>query len=189
MRRDLNLKEKHQAVQSLWTAVNEGGSALEHVPHIVKTVLITEAWRERQDGERVYKHESFRDFIEADPRSGCGWVVEKVRPLLKGDTDAEAMYDDAVKLPAGTNQYTMVRDNITDHKPSQRGTGRAHTLSRLSREAPTLYEAVCRGDMSANRAAIEAGFRKPPKPFDQIKKLLPKLTDEERQKLKEMLNV
>jgi hypothetical protein len=41
--------------------------------------------------------------------------------------------------------------------------------------------------MSANRAAIEAGFRKPPKPFEQIRKLLPKLTPAERLQLKDLL--
>ena len=40
--------------------------------------------------------------------------------------------------------------------------------------------------MSANRAAIEAGFRKLPNPFAQIKKLLPKLTEAERRQLKEL---
>ncbi|MGA7329685.1 MAG: hypothetical protein WBX25_35695 [Rhodomicrobium sp.] len=68
-----------------------------------------------------------------------------------------------------------------------RGNTRAYTLDRLFRESPGLYEAVCRGEMSANKAAIEAGFRKAPKPFEQIKKLLLALTPEERHQLKEML--
>lgn len=76
-------------------------------------------------------------------------------------------------------------DNITIK--SERGTSKAYTLDRLSRESPGLYEAVCRNEMSANRAAIEAGFRKPPNPLAQIKKLLPKLTPEERRALKDML--
>lgn len=188
MRRDLNLKEKHQAVQSLWTAVNEGGSALEHVPHIVKTVLITEAWRERQDGERVYKHDSFRQFIEADPRSGCGWHVEKVASLLKGEPEVEMAYRRAVGGGQGARHDLIEHgNNVPKSERPHRGNSRAHTLSRLQEESPGLYEAVCRGELSANRAAIEAGFRKPPNPLSQIKKLLPKLSDEERRQLKDLL--
>jgi hypothetical protein len=189
MRRELNLKEKHQAVQSLWTAVNDGGSALEHVPHIVKTVLITEAWRERQDGDRVYKHDSFRAFIEADPRSGCGWPLDKVEKLIKDDAEALTLYRKAVTAPEGGDKRSeayITNNNIISDR-AQQGTSKAYTLERLSRESPGLYEAVCRGEMSANRAAIEAGFRKPPKPFDQIRKLLPKLTDAERRQLKDLL--
>jgi hypothetical protein len=70
--------------------------------------------------------------------------ADRGEQLLKGAGKAEAAWRKAVTLPAGSNQYTMVRDNITDHKPSQRGTSRAHTLTRLKENSPGLYEAVCR---------------------------------------------
>jgi hypothetical protein len=38
-----------------------------------------------------------------------------------------------------------------------RGNSRAHTVSRLRREAPELYEEVRAGRISANAAAIQAG--------------------------------
>lgn len=76
-------------------------------------------------------------------------------------------------------------DNVTI-KP-QRGNSRAYTVDRLSRDAPELYEAVKRREMSPYAAAIEAGFRKRPQPFDQIKKLIPKLTAAERRQLRDML--
>lgn len=193
MRVEFNLKDKHGAVQSLWTAVNEGGGWLSSLPQIVKTVIETEAWRERQDGERVYRHETFRDFITAPPRSGCGWPLDKVEKLIKDDPETLAMWRKAVTAPkhvhAVDNDNIIIKslnNNIIQSKPQQ-GTSRAYTLDRLSREAPGLYEAVCRGEMSANKAAIEAGFRKRPQPFEQIKKLVPKLSDEERRQLRELL--
>jgi hypothetical protein len=79
-----------------------------------------------------------------------------------------------------------VRYNVT-HLRAGRGNSRAYTIDKLSREAPGLYEAVCRGEMSASKAAIEADFRKRPKPFKQIKRLISKLTPDERIKPKEML--
>ena len=39
-----------------------------------------------------------------------------------------------------------------------------YTKLRLKRDRPDLYERVIAGDMTANAAAIEAGFRRPPKP-------------------------
>jgi hypothetical protein len=46
----------------------------------------------------------------------------------------------------------------------KRGNGLAYTLTRLSRERPDLYARVIARppQMSANKAAIEAGIRKKP---------------------------
>ena len=48
---------------------------------------------------------------------------------------------------------------VTD--PIQGGTNRAYTLARLKRDRPDLAEQVEREEISANKAAILAGFRKP----------------------------
>lgn len=67
--------------------------------------------------------------------------------------------------------------------------GRAYILARLDRDGYAALAAKVRaGKMSANAAAIEAGFRKPPAtPFERILKLLPKLTAAQRRRLKEQL--
>ena len=96
-----NLKEKQGIVQSLWTAVNEGGGWLSSLPRIVKTVIETESWRERQDGDRVYRHDTFRQFIESEPRAGCGWPIDKVERLLADDPDVLRMYRQATTAPEG----------------------------------------------------------------------------------------
>jgi hypothetical protein len=44
-------------------------------------------------------------------------------------------------------------------KPAQKNT-KAHWLARLRRDRPDLAEKVIAGELSANAAAIEAGFRK-----------------------------
>jgi hypothetical protein len=51
-------------------------------------------------------------------------------------------------------------DNITPN----RGTSAAYTLKRLKRDFPDLAMKVVKGELSANAAAIQAGFRKKPKP-------------------------
>lgn len=86
-----------------------------------------------------------------------------------------------------THRPTESHDNVITSRPAQQGNSRAYTLDRLSRDAPELYEAVKRKELSPYAAAIEAGIRKRPQPLDQIRKLLPKLTVAERRQLKEML--
>jgi hypothetical protein len=95
------------------------------------------------------------------------------------------MWREAVTPAVGTNQHTMPEGshNVT----SLKGNARAYTLDRLKRSHPNLFAAVCRGELSANAAAIEAGFRKKPTAFEQVTRLLPKLTPAERRQLRELL--
>jgi hypothetical protein len=53
------------------------------------------------------------------------------------------------------------QNNGSTLKPSQKNT-KAHWLLRLERDRPDLAARVCAKEMSANAAAIEAGFRKRP---------------------------
>ncbi len=52
---------------------------------------------------------------------------------------------------------------------STKGTTVSNTLRRLLRDRPVLFERVDRGELSANAAAIEAGFRKVKTPLEQLK--------------------
>jgi hypothetical protein len=75
--------------------------------------------------------------------------------------------------PAGNNQYKRVdnSDNYQNCPPEETklpktlgeigGTSKDYTLARLERDNAALYERVSRGELSANAAAIEAGWRKP----------------------------
>jgi len=44
---------------------------------------------------------------------------------------------------------------------SSRGTSSAHALRRLKRDRPDLAQRVLKGEISAHKAAKEAGFRRP----------------------------
>ena len=59
------------------------------------------------------------------------------------------------------------------------GTSKAYTLTRLKKNEPELFQQVVAGELSANAAAIKAGWRKKPTPLESVLKLLPKLSDEE----------
>jgi hypothetical protein len=72
-----------------------------------------------------------------------------------------------------SNPSPVKSDNIT--LDDGRGTSRSYVLSRLKKSSPDLFAKVVAGELTANAAAIEAGFKKKPTPFEQILKLLPKL--------------
>lgn len=156
----LALTEKGALVESLWHAVDDAAGNLEAVPGLIRRVLETEAWRQRVHRGKTYQHARFVDFIVAKPMAGCGWSPDKVEALIRSDTKVLALWRDAVTPIKGTNQHS---DNITTQDDG-RGTSRSYTVSRLKRERPDLFERVATGEMSANAAAIEAGFRKLPKP-------------------------
>lgn len=161
------------------------GDMLRQFPEMVETCIGQETWKMMYCRDKGRCFESAREYFLHNEPDGVGLTEKRGYLLLGGHDDALKAWRKAMVQPLGTNQYTEGNDNIITH-PKQ-GTSRAYTLDRLSREAPGLYEAVCRKEMSANRAAIEAGFRKPPKPFDQIKKLLPKLSEAERRQLRDLL--
>jgi hypothetical protein len=54
-------------------------------------------------------------------------------------------------------------DNINLKEQTKGGTDPAYILARLKRDRPDLAEQVVSGKLSANAAAIKAGFRKKPK--------------------------
>ena len=71
---------------------------------------------------------------------------------------------------------------------SQRNT-KAHILARLDRDGyGELAAKVRAGELSANAAAVEAGFRKQRTPIEIIRKLLPKLTLDECKEIRAILD-
>jgi hypothetical protein len=67
------------------------------------------------------------------------------------------------------------------------GETRAYTLARLERDRPDLAERVIAGDLSANAAAIEAGFRRPPDSLAQLRAAWKRATPEQRQAFKDWI--
>lgn len=180
----LELTEKGALVESLWHAVDEASGNLQAVPGLIRRVLETGAWKERAQRGKVYRHNQFIDFITAKPLEGCGWPIDKVEVLIKDDPESLLLWRQAITPPKHVHHDG---DNVTINSDG-RGNSRSYTLDRLSRERPDLFEQVKAGELTANAAAIKAGFRKKPTPFQQIKKLLLRLTDTERAQLRELLD-
>jgi hypothetical protein len=94
-----------------------------------------------------------------------GEDVAKVEAIIKDNAEVLAMWrEEMVEQHGGDRKSEQVKeiknDNvILDPKPEQ-GNSKSYALSRLKRERKDLFESVCKGELTANKAAIQAGFRK-----------------------------
>lgn len=119
--------------------------------------------------------------LEIEP-SATDLAIEFLRAA---HLDVPVAFADAVDggrklLAHGSNQHTRGGDNITSTTPLERGTSAEYTLARLDRDRPELAEQVRAGKLSANAAAIEAGFRKQPTALHLLRTAWRKANESER---------
>lgn len=175
---DLTLRDKGSLVQGFWDAVNRGTGSLANVAPLVRRIIETGAWRERVQDGKTFTNDTFLDFIVDPPLKGCGWQPDKVEALIKDEPETLALWRGATTGRKGKRAASDNSDNITIKSP--RGTNRAYTLDRLKREQPDLFKRVVAKELSANAAAVAAGWRKPPSPLADLRRAWRKATAAER---------
>jgi hypothetical protein len=162
-------------VDALIQAVNRGDRAIDDIPDLVEDVIDSRAWTGRQKGRDTEEtFDSFREFCTTAPSHGLGCEVDRLRNLCRDRPEVVKKIDKATKAnhggkrnPEGKNQHSegdkfdniKLDQNEGEEKNASTGTSKSYTLQRLERDAPELYEKVVADEMSANAAAIEAGFR------------------------------
>ncbi len=105
-----------------------------------------------------------RDGLELDPTM-AEWAVDGLRRL---DGNQAMPFNEAVVLgkrgaPKGNANAAKERENKGNNITFvDRGTSASYTQARLKRDRPDLAEKVVAGELSPNKAAIEAGFRRKP---------------------------
>jgi hypothetical protein len=67
-----------------------------------------------------------------------------------------------------------------DNVMSTQGNSKSYTVSRLKRERPDLFKRVVDKELSANAAAIEAGWRKKLSDLEQALRFYERLSPQER---------
>jgi len=119
---------------------------------------------------------SFRRLIEAPPPVGCDLPADKLLTLLRLEHRAErntkavrermaALRDtvrqllDAELPPIATQGRPKRDDKVGITNFNERENDSTYALQRLKRDRPDIADKVVRGELSANAAAIEAGFR------------------------------
>lgn len=172
----MNPIENEQICSSCAMAIAEGSGRLANVPALVKKIIAAEAWKERKIRTgKIVKLKSLRDLITLPPLDGWGEDPAKVEALIRDDAEALATWREAMTPP---NHRPISNDNIISY--GGQGTSRAYTLSRLRREQPKLFADVDAGKLSANAAAIKAGWRKKPTTIEQLKKLWSKASSNDK---------
>jgi hypothetical protein len=153
-------------VRHAFNALHSGTEGLSAFPVFLLEIINTDAWREVARPDPLAEPERFKrfaDWIVASPPTGLGAEsVDQVKRLAF-ETAAELPLRDALKRPQGqrADLDPNLHNNIIE-VPKQ-GTSHSYTLDRLERERPDLKALVEAKELSANAAAIEAGFR--PKTF------------------------
>lgn len=148
------------------------GSALEGLAAIVEDGT----WRKVPSGpDRPEPFASFRRFVEANPPFGLGYSIKQLRALLQlqhpGEGAAsvrermDAMRAEVARLIADETQPALPQGRPQKERDTFISVGRPDTkdkvVARLKRDDPALAEQVVNGEVTANAAAREKGWRKP----------------------------
>jgi hypothetical protein len=153
------LRARGSEVALLSDILARGGFALESVPHQIKDLLRSDAWRHfvTKLGKEV-RHERFAEFVTAQPLAGLGATVEMLRRVLGDDMEALDLLDRALQNPVGHPEKDSIR---TNSRPT--GTTKEQALRKLRKDAPELHAEVLAGNLTAHAAMVQAGYR--PKTF------------------------
>lgn len=133
---------------------------LKELPALFSRVVRDGLWKKWTWVGQEFTATSIVEYIEKSPPYGLGASVEifkkLIDPILLGGWQRATKATHGGDHKSEEYQEKIKTDNIS--LDPQHGTSRAYTLDRLEREHPALYAKVVAGEMSANKAAIEAGF-------------------------------
>lgn len=165
----MNDIENSQLCATAEQAIRHGTGRLANVPGLIKKIIRNECWKSRRlvSGE-ICEMRSLAELITTPLIRGWGEDPKKIEALLKDDAEALAMFHKALHPHGGDHksEETIKVDNVNlDQAP--KGNSRSYTCARLQREYPDLFEQVCAGELTANAAAIKAGFRKVKSPDEK----------------------
>ena len=179
----MNLTKAGSLCHMAQIAMRNGKSGLTLFPGTVIRVIESGCWRQfvvEQTGEQV-TFDTFSDFVSADLPEGLGadkTTLLNLCSLRSSDEHRkafaliEAAYDPAGdekgKGGGGNNPHGckgkpsgITVNNVNADSPARPvGNSREATMRRLRKDHPQLHQQVVAGDLSANAAAVKAGFRK-----------------------------
>lgn len=201
-------------VERLRSCFNYRGEFNLQAPYLIVTVLRGGMWRRFADDHtwEEYRYERLDDFVKAKPPGGLGrsnGTVELraiIAPYAKKDVtedeEVRALALEALRLIDEEQRRGRTRSEAgalggrgkkaTHDMPSFHHESPTGVLRRLKRDRPDLAALVVAGEMSADAAAKEAGFRKhrvqvQVTPAGFLKAARKHLSEAERHELKEAL--
>ncbi len=163
------LEERDSVVVELRASLSGGLSTLNYIPMGIERVIRDHMWQERIDRHtgNVERFATFDEFVEARPSRGLGTTVDKLLKLCEDRQDVVSLIEQVTQRargnPTGVNQYNSgIGYSVTNSTKPRRAHGNDLLTShrRLRKDRPDLHQRVINGELSANAAMIEAGFRK-----------------------------
>jgi len=156
-----------ERVANLQSALARGEAGLRDVPGALLSVIDFHAWQRREVLARsgtIVTFRAFTDFVVRPEPDGLGTTLEALRTLCRNDPRALDAFDRLTQLEHGGDRTSVdFKSNIVTLAPRSelvpKGNTRQNAMRRLRTHAPDLHASVLAGDLSANAAMIEAGFR------------------------------
>lgn len=176
----INEIEKGQLVSTTIQCFQRADGSLKNFPGLLKKIISEKAWERRVHNGRVIELSSLRELIELKPVDGWGQDPAKIEAVIRDDVEALIMWREAMQHQGKRTDLDNFNNNIIEVKNSVQGTSRSYTVARLKQQAPELFEKVVSGELSANAAAIQAGFRKVKTPLDNLEYWWRKASEVER---------
>jgi hypothetical protein len=163
-----NLQQNDTYVSALAEALSSQVS-LSAVPGLLKQVIKNEMWRKRivRQTKKEIEYKRFADFIKDYPPEGLGTNFNTLMSICRFENDIEAVdLLASVEPNQGSrtdllNIHNTIMDVEQGKTEAKQGTSAAYTMRRLSKDFPAIHERVLSGELSPNKAALEAGFRQP----------------------------
>jgi hypothetical protein len=173
------------AVDDLLTATSIA-EHYQHAPAAITVVLRKDCWRRRYDKrlKRVIEFDRFEDFVTTPPLEGLGASIDLLRKMCQDDIEACDLIDRVTAGRWGGDRKSehAIKDanSNLDELEKPTGTTRRYALRRLRKDRPDLHARVLGGELSANAAMVEAGFRRKPSTVETLIKTWDRATSEER---------
>jgi hypothetical protein len=171
--------DPYEAGRIVYEAISmesRGIGSINVIPVQIIRIIKDGLWKQyfMENIEEMVENKSFVEFIEKAHPRGMNSNIKQLRGLLQQSTDR--MADEALKLfekeilqpaakqgaPKGSQNAKKdkgIKHNNIMFNPDRQGTDKDYTVRRLERDRPDLAKKVINGELSANAAAIEAGFR------------------------------
>lgn len=156
-------------------ASRDTANGVHTLPGLMLGLLEGDGWREmiRPVDGQVFTHDTVSDWVLGEPWGGLNFKSwDMLYAILERTEDGRGVMKRLHELGAPVNGLAAdvqparpkAGPGRGNKKPDnigllQYGTDAGSTVARLKRDRPDLAERVVRGELSANAAAIQAGFR------------------------------
>ncbi|GAB4415905.1 MAG: hypothetical protein Fur0044_11040 [Anaerolineae bacterium] len=161
-------------VTLLSRSIQEAVAGLDNIPALIRQVIEDAMWREHLDKEtgEVFRFDSFKAFIETAPPAGLGTTVPTLIRLSADNPLVVDLIDETIQFTMGElialNLDKKIETDGNAAEPKKHiatGTSRQEGLRKLRKYADDnpqveqLRQSVLAGEISINKALIEAGLR------------------------------